>query len=217
MKTVIITGASRGLGDALAWEFHCSPDYSNIICHSRINDCPCENDFEGEYIKGDLLQPDTIAKLAQHDVDILINNVGICIKKQFEELSVDEIRKIIDTNLMAPIILTKALWPTLTKNKGLIININSIAGKNGSKDETAYCASKFGLRGFSQAIQFEAVKAGIKVVDVFLGGMQTDMTKGRDNFDKLIDPQEAAKVIFGLCNNYETLRITELEICRSNY
>jgi len=184
MKTALITGASRGLGKALALKFINASDFSAILhCFkTEVHSCLAT------VIRGDLVLPDTIEKLAQHDVDILINNAGIHFSKPLNELSPDEVREVINTNLTAPMLLTKAMWPTLSKNKGMVININSLAGKQGSQGETAYCASKFGLRGFSQALQFDATQAGVKVLDVFIGGMQTDMAKSKPNFDKLIDP-----------------------------
>lgn len=215
MKTVLITGAGRGLGASLAHNFKFSEKYK-VILHFKSK-LLVTGFFDWKTVKGDLRSAKTISRLAKHDIDILINNAGVYCNKPFPEMSEDDFRKAIDTNLLAPILLTNALWPTLKKNSGLVININSLAGKQGSNGETAYCTSKHGLRGFSSALQFDATRDGIRVIDVFLGAMKTDMTKNRKDFDKLIDPKEAAQIILNLCNNYQTLRITEIDISRGNY
>lgn len=224
MKTVLITGASRGLGKALVEIFtsknhnFLGPDNDyRLILHCKESELPKPMGIECDVVKGDLILDDTISSLAEYDIDILINNAGIYINKPFAETTEDDFREIIDINLLTPILLTKALWPTLKKNSGLVININSMAGKQGGQGETAYCASKHGLRGFSSALQFDATRDGIRIIDVFLGAMQTDMAKGRKNFDKLISPSEIAKVIFNLCENYQSLRVTEIDINRRKY
>jgi len=108
--------------------------------------------------------------------------------------------------------------PIMASNgSGLIININSLAGKSGSNGESAYCASKHALRGFSSSIQFDATKYGIRVIDVYLGAVQTDMTKGRKDQEKFILPEDVAKSIFNVSKNYKSMRVTELNLNRSIY
>jgi short-subunit dehydrogenase len=230
MKTVLITGANRGLGKALAECFSYnhrriprSIEYK-LILNARKFDLNKSRWFNFlssgcayDFVDGDLLHSDTISKLAANDVDILINNAGVRFAKPFSELSEDEIRETIDTNLMAPILLTKALWTALKKNKGLVVNINSLAGKTGGNGETAYCASKHGLAGFSSALQFDATKDGIRVIDVFVGAMQTNMTKERKDYEKLIYPKDVAETIYSLCKDYASMRITEININRRRY
>jgi short-subunit dehydrogenase len=99
----------------------------------------------------------------------------------------------------------------------VIININSLAGKSDSPGEAVYAASKHGLRGFSSCLQYDATRDGVTVLDVYLGGMQTDMTKGREGWGKLINPAKAADVIYSLGRKVSTLRITEAEIRRRRY
>ena len=136
----------------------------------------------------------------------------------FLETSMEEFRNVIETNFMSVVSLTYALFPIMqAKESGLIININSLAGKNGSDGESAYCASKHALRGFSSSLQFDATKYGIRVIDVYLGVMHTNMTKNRKNREKFILTQEAAKSIFELSSTYKTLRLTEINISRSIY
>lgn len=218
MKTALITGASRGLGQALAIFFEANK--YNLILQARESKIDAMTGID--VVKGDLRSEDTLAALTRlaedRDVDILINNAGIYANKSFAATSKDDFREMIGVNLLAPILLTKAVWPIFQqKQSGLVININSIAGKVGSNGETAYCASKHGLRGFSNALQFDATKDGIRVINVNLGGMNTDMTKHRADAEKLISVSEVAHLIFNLCKDYESLRITETDINRRIY
>jgi short-subunit dehydrogenase len=206
MKTALITGASRGLGKALANKFN--TDQYELILHSTA--------------QGDLTYGDTISRLVElaerKDVDILINNAGAYLNEQLENMTIQEIKRVIDLNLIAPILLTKAIWPIFVKKQsGLVININSLAGINGSDGETIYCASKHGLAGFLRALQFEATRNNIRVIDVYLGSMKTDMAKDKNGYEKFICPDDAAETIYTLCNEYKSLRITDVTLCRREY
>ena len=103
----------------------------------------------------------------------------------------------------------------LEREKGRIININSVAGLYPSANESIYCASKFGLKGFSKSIQLEAVGTGIEVTDVYLGGVQTRMTQDRDNYDDLMRPEDIAECIIDLANT-KTFYVNEITLRRRN-
>jgi len=201
----------------------------NIILHGRDRTCletvkeKIEiNNVNCDIVNGELLEKETIEKLKLFSetkgIEILINNAGIYLKKPFLETRMDEFKKVIDTNLMAPVYLTNAVLPFLINNgSGVIVNINSIAGKNFSDGETAYSASKHALRGFSGSLQFDLTKYGIRLIDVYLGAMDTNMTSGRNNSDKLIKPDEVANIIFQACTEYKSVRIRELDLTRRLY
>ena len=232
-KTVLITGASRGLGKELAQVF-ANHDY-NLILHSKERELPCINkhfqwdrtykggtDVYCEPVKGDINSMSVIYKLCEladkmGGLDVLINNAGIHKGGNFEELDSMDYDESLNTNLLAPMLLTKHLWDIVKQRQGLILFINSIGGKVGAKDEFLYCASKHGLKGFADSIQFDATKAGINVVSTYLGAMKTDMCKHRKDYDKLMDPKDAAKFIYDVCKNYKSMRVTEVDVCRRNY
>ena len=232
-KTVLITGASRGLGKELAQVF-ANHDY-NLILHSKERELPCINkhfqwdrthkggtDVYCETVKGDINSMPVIYKLCEladkmGGLDMLINNAGIHKGGNFEEVDSMDYDESLNTNLLAPMLLTKHLWDIVKQRQGLILFINSIGGKVGAKDEFLYCASKHGLKGFADSIQFDATKAGINVVSTYLGAMKTDMCKHRKDYDKLMDPKDAAKFIYDVCKNYKSMRVTEVDVCRRNY
>jgi len=173
-----------------------------------------------EMVLGDIRSEVTLSKLygaaLRNDIDVLINNAGIYQHGDPAKISPDEIEAVIETNLIAPIRLALLIYPIMVaKGKGLIVNINSLAGREFNDREAAYCASKWGLRGFMGSFRHEARKHGVSVLDVYLGAMKTDMTIGRPGHDDMMDPDDVAKVIAGLCQrDADSLSVNEIEIGR---
>ena len=227
MSRILITGSSKGLGASLALIF--AKNKYDVILHGRdeaslkkIESEVLAHNVKSHIIIGDIINSDTINDIKsvseEKGIDILINNAGIYLNQPFLETSMNDFRKVIETNFMSVVLVTHTLFPILkSKESGLIININSLAGKNGSDGEAAYCASKHALRGFSSAIQYDATRYGIRVIDIFFGALQTEMTKDRENQEKLISTKDAAKSIFMLSNSYKTMRITEINFNRMIY
>jgi len=232
-KNVLITGASRGLGKALAQAF--AEHNYNLILHSRQNELPCvrksfsftrehKKDYhvECETVKGDIKETATVEKLKNKSdemggLDVLIVNAGIHKSAGIDDVGSAEYKNMIDTNLTAPMVLTKELWKQVKKRNGLILFVNSIAGKVGADREFMYCASKHGLKGFADSIQFDATRAGIKVVSVYLGAFKSDISRHRKDYDKLMEPDDAANFIYHVCKDYESMRVTEVDVCRRIY
>ena len=200
-RNILITGCSSGLGQALfnkVWE----DDNLNPFGHYRTED------GDPHALIGDITDSDFPEKLDNHirknKIDCFINNAGV-----YEG-------DIIDTNLGSQIRMLQVVYKYfLQKEKGRIININSVAGLYPSANESIYCASKFGLKGFSKSIQLEAVGTGIEVTDVYLGGVQTRMTQDRDNYDDLMRPEDIAECIIDLANT-KTFYVNEITLRKRN-
>lgn len=226
-KTVLITGSSKGLGRSLALVF---ADHKwNVIIHGRDTKRLAEVRSEirkrgaGCYVvRGDITREETrsfLYKCAKAGgLDVLINNAAIYASKPFRDIASQEFRGIIEVNLIAPVQLIQRVFPIFIKQKtGVIININSIAVKNPTESEAAYCASKHGLGGFTQAIQTEGNTHNVRIVNVYIGAMKTTMTMDRKDSDKFIDTSDVAKAIHSLCKDYPSMVISEIEIRRKNY
>ena len=141
----------------------------------------------------DLTDTDAILEAASkiEELDVLVLAAGVLHKGPFEELTDEQWRESMAVNLLAPVALTRAVLPALRRSSGLIIAINSGAGFHGVADNTAYCASKFALRGFTEALQEE--EAGrIRVTSLHPGRTDTDMLAGDDGRPKM-DAAEVAK------------------------
>ena len=200
-RNILITGCSSGLGQALfnkVWE----DDNLNPFGHYRTED------GDPHALIGDITDSDFPEKLDNHirknKIDCFINNAGV-----YEG-------DIIDTNLGSQIRMLQVVYKYfLEREKGRIININSVAGLYPSANESIYCASKFGLKGFSKSIQLEAVGTGIEVTDAYLGGVQTRMTQDRDNYDDLMRPEDIAECIIDLLNT-KTFYVNEITLRKRN-
>ena len=198
---ILITGCSSGLGEALfneVWQH----DHLNPFGHYRTED------GDPHALIGDITDFDFPEKLDNHirenKIDCFINNAGV-----YEG-------DIIDTNLGSQIRMLQVVYKYFLENqKGRIININSIAGIYPSANESVYCASKFGLKGFSKSIQLEAVSTGIEITDVYLGGVQTRMTEDRNNYDQLMKVEDVADQIIDLVNT-KSYYINEITLRRRN-
>ncbi len=224
-KTVLITGSSKGLGKCLALEF--SRKY-NIILHGRdkkslegVTRQIKASGMDYDVIMGDITSENVLESLAvkakRKNIDILINNAGIYLNQEFGE-SYEDFKRIMDVNFLAPVRLIQKILPFFVKKgSGLIVNINSVAGKRGSKGESAYCASKHALKGFSDSLKYEVTGKGIRIIDFYLGAMATQMVKGRKNPEMCIQPKDAARFIFGVCNEYPSLNPDEININRRKY
>lgn len=224
MKTVLITGSSKGLGKSLALMF--ARNKYAVIIHGRdepalreLYDLILKNEVNCDIIVGDLNSQKTLDSLrdvaVRRKIDVLINNAAIHVHKPFGDMTEKEMRRIIEINLIVPAQLTMKIYPIMRERKsGIIININSMAATVANELEAAYCASKHGLRGFARSFRYEATRHGVRVVSVYLGAMRTGMTSYRSDWDRLISPDEAATIITNICKDYKTVTIDEIDLRR---
>jgi len=200
VKTILITGSSRGIGLALAHE--AAKQGYKVILHGRVDSPDLAKAQaaipESDKVIFDLMKPvemkREVSRLLDRigSLDTLINNAGMLVWKTLAEHSDAEIEQALRVNLEAPIKLTKYCLPYLSTG---IINIASAAGRDdydGTWDfekEVTYSASKFGLRGFSFVLAKECPL--LKVVCVNPGEIATEMNEGEG-----ADPAELASKIF---------------------
>lgn len=183
----LVTGGGTGIGRATALLF-AQRGAKVVICGRRLE--PLEETARLIKLKGkdpmtvvtdvrDWIQVkdlvDTVLRRHQK-VDILINNAGIAISKPVVETSEAEWDETIDTNLKGIFWCCKAVLPSmLTAGTGIIVNVSSILGKSGIANMGAYCASKFGVMGFSQTLADELRTQGIRVYVVCPGATDTSL------------------------------------------
>jgi len=222
-ESVLITGSSKGLGKELAVVF--ASNNHDVILHgrnkqdlARVEEEVSKMGVNCYVLGGDLKDDETIEKLSklaeEKDVSVLINNAGIDLKFEdagedlklpLNKIDVKQIDEILKTNLLAPIKLTKRLYTLfLRKGYGTIININSLSGLKSQKLRSIYCASKWGLRGFTDTLRLEAEEHGIRVVGVYPGRIKT-----KSFFASGMEPQEVAQTIY---TAYKNTNIHEIKL-----
>lgn len=182
-KVVLITGASSGIGKAIA-EFLLNKGF-NVFGTSR-NPPKQQGTLNFPMVALDVTKPETIALAVSEvtssagKIDVLINNAGVGITGPIEETPDTEIKKAFDTNFFGPLNVIKEVLPVMRKNKGgLIINITSIAGYMGLPYRGIYSASKGALELTTEAFRMELKDFNIKMTNVAPGDFATNIAAGR--------------------------------------
>ncbi|MDQ6960404.1 MAG: SDR family oxidoreductase [Mariprofundaceae bacterium] len=186
-KNILLTGAAGGMGCLLAQALHDRGAKLALVDANAGSLKEVANSMEHAHaIVGDLstakgcrsIADAAVEALAQ--VDILINLAGLMSFRCFEDEDEDVVERIIQVNLLGAMRLTRALLPDMLKrNHGRIINVGSVFGSIGFAYFTAYSASKFGLRGFSEALRREVHDTRIKVMYVAPRAVKTPLNTGR--------------------------------------
>ena len=180
-KTVVITGASQGIGKAIAEVF--TESNANLILLSRNKEKLEQNIniLKAQYYILDVSKPENINEVFKqiNTMDILINNAGVYFTSPVKDMDLKEWKELLDINLTGAMLCSKAALPKMINNKsGRIINISSISGKTGDAFSSAYNASKFALNGFTQALAQEVARDNITVNAICPGWTETDMAEG---------------------------------------
>lgn len=166
----VITGASGGIGAAIVRQLAPTSD-SLILVGRRAAPLQALRDelaLPVQLVCGDLTESATLdaieAAARQGGINLLINNSGVSDFHSFETQSADTIRTLLDTNLLAPMLLTQRLLPLLRQQAAAqIINVGSVFGMLGFPGFATYCASKAGIKGFSQALRRELADSSVEV------------------------------------------------------
>ena len=218
-KTAWITGASSGIGEALAKAFVASGGYA-ILSGRNVAELQRVATETGATERCLILPFDTVdyASLAdkvaaaiafQGHIDVLVNNAGISQRSPALDTDLSVYQRIVDVDLLAPIALTQALLSHMvSRGSGQIVMISSVAGKAGVPMRTAYCAAKHGLIGYADALRSEVAGQGVKVLVVAPGSVKTNVSRNALNadgsvrgisdaaIDNGIDPNEVASLIW---------------------
>lgn len=192
-QTVLITGGAKGIGAATARLFAAN-GYKVIINYrtSQEKAKALASEIGGFSVCADVSNPSDVRRMFNEidKIDILINNAGICGFYMLDEMTDDEWRKQIDTNLSSVFYCSRSALPNMIHNKcGAIINVSSVWGVSGSACEVAYSAAKAGVIGFTKALAKEVGPSGIRVNCVAPGVIDTEMNSmlSADTVSELCD------------------------------
>lgn len=223
-QVIVITGAGSGLGASLAKK------YSEIGAHICLLG-RTENKLKviGRELPNNYsIHTVDISKLSDvkrvfdsitqtyGQIDLLFNNAGVGSFDLAEELSEEDIHNMIDTNLKGTIFCSQEVLKQMKKqNSGTIVNIVSTAGLIGKATESVYCASKFGVKGFTESLVVELTGTPISVFAAYMGGMNTDFWSGifdQDKTSKMMNPVDIAEIIMDNIKPRKNIAIPEIII-----
>jgi len=222
-KVAIVTGASRGIGRAIA-EALIGAGYRVTITGRNETDLRATADALGDAalpIQCDIRDSQACEEMVAQTVaefgrlDLLVNNAGVAVYKPVAELSDDEWLSMLETNLNGVFYCTRAAIPHLREvGDSWIINIGSLAGKNTFPKGAAYNASKFGLVGFTEALMQEVRHDGIRVSSIMPGSVATGFS-GRspdEGADWKIDPADIGQIVLDLLATPERTLPSRVEV-----
>lgn len=222
-KIAIVTGASSGIGIAFSQALI---DKGATVYGLARNSKKLKN---VQHELGDSFQPVTM-DVTEHDhisewvddtfredyePDILINNAGVGLFGKVDELPLDSWETMIKTNLSGIFYMTRLITPLMKHNRSTchIINIGSIAGKVGNPEMSGYNASKFGVRGFSEALFKELRYDGIKVTCFYPGSIATpffEKVTGTETHDNMMQPEDVASVLVNVLETPDNFLINDI-------
>lgn len=175
-KTVVITGASSGIGKALAQEM--AKRGANIVLAARqyVTLCEITAELEKAYgvkalaIQADVSKEEDCEALVKQTIltfgklDVLINNAGLSMRALFKDLDLSVLKNLMDVNFWGTVYCTKYALPEILKTTGSIVAVSSIAGYRGLPGRTGYSSSKFAMNGFMESLRTELLKTGVHVM-----------------------------------------------------
>ena len=206
MKRILITGASRGIGRAVA-EKLAAPGRM-LMLHGRdttaldeTRRAVEERGATARIFSFDLADPEavraSVAEIAQARPDVLINNAGIAVVKPFQDLSLAEWQQTLAVNVTAPFILIQMLAGCMQAGDS-IVNILSVAAKTGFPSWSSYAMSKFALEGFSQSVREELRPRGIRVINIYPAATATEIWNGVEGNwprEKMMSANDVAEAV----------------------
>jgi len=206
MKRYLITGASRGIGRAIAEKL--AGNDAVLLLHGRdtVALAQTRKAVEPRCAKVILLVhdlakasgvSDLIAEVGKDPIDLLVNNAGVAVVKAFTEITTIEWEQTVGVNITAPFVLTQHFAPRMPPGSS-VVNILSIAAKSGFPNWSAYCMSKFALEGFSQSVREELRDRKIRVINVYPAATDTNIwnhIEGEWPRGKMISPEEIASAV----------------------
>ncbi len=236
-RNVFITGASSGIGKAMAYSFGKNGD-NLVLCARRLERLEeIKKDIEEKYAvkvyiyKLDVTIYENVADTVKEiiktvgNIDILVNNAGLALGlDKFQNYNINDMQTMIDTNIKGLLYVTREIIPYMvSKNSGHIINIGSTAGMYAYADGAVYCATKTAVKFLSDGIRIDTIDKNIKVTTIQPGIVETDFSEVRFHGDKAkaekvykgvkaLKPEDIADITVYAANQPEHVQISDITI-----
>ena len=210
-RVAFITGASRGVGAAVARAFH--GDGMRVGLASRSGD-----DLGiGLGLECDVRDPNAVSSAVDATVsefgrlDVVVANAGVGAYGKFLDLDPDDVEAMIDVNLKGTLYTARFTLPHLIESKGDFVSLASVAGLRAFPGEAVYNASKFGMLGFTRSLDHELRELGVRATNVAPGGVATDFAMGSgrtpESVEGMMTADEVAEVVLFVVNRPRDLRM----------
>lgn len=231
-KIAIVTGASRGIGKVISQKL--SNEGLTVMLFGRDEKALQQVKYEinqngknAEYFVGDVADEKFVESSVNNilsiygKVDVLINNAGLGILKRFQELTLNDFKKQVDANVYGVFNFCKSVLPSMIqRGEGDIINIVSLAGKNGFINGTTYGATKHAVLGFTKSLFLEVREFNIRVAAVCPGSVDTEFSdkseRGYEYLDKILKSEDVADSVWTILNLPRRALISELDLRPTN-
>jgi 3-oxoacyl-[acyl-carrier protein] reductase len=230
--TALVTGATQGIGRATAFALG-RAGYRVGICArtaAKVQTLLAELGAEGIRAAGapaDVADPEQVGDALNQitgdlgEIGILVNNAGVLIARHFEELTLEDWDVTMATNLRSLFVVTRAVLPSMRqKREGAIVNVASLAGRNGFVGGTAYAASKHAVLGFSRSLMLEVRKDNVRVITICPGSVDTGMLQDqpllRSDPRRILRPEDVADTILHALRLPDRALVSELDIRPTN-
>ena len=229
-KVALITGASAGIGQAIARHFlHGGADVVVVARRGeRLEQLEAEAKEVGRRavaVIGDVREEETAQRAVKTTLDefghldILVNNAGMGIYKNLVDTSLQDYDEMMDTNMRSTFLFSRHVVPVLVERRaGMIINISSMAGVMGFPGEAVYCSTKFAQVGFTQALDRELRPYGIKVGVVCSGGVKTEFAIGTGRTEEgvaesgMLEAEDVATAVMLMATQSSGSRVMEIRM-----
>lgn len=227
----VVTGATEGIGRSIAFALGgagsrvaiCARTAANVEAtvaqlraagHDAIGRA-CDVGDEGSVARFA-----TFVAQERGDACIVVNNAGVGRFAPLAELSLADWDLTMATNLRSLYLVTRAFLPAIERSRGAIVNIASLAGKNGIEGGTAYCASKHAVLGFSKALMLEVRKQGVRVIAVCPGSVATPFmdkqSRMRPNRDRVLKGDDVAQAVVSALTLPDHAMLSEMDLRPTN-
>jgi 3-oxoacyl-[acyl-carrier protein] reductase len=228
----LVTGATHGIGRAIAFGLG-RAGYRVGVCArtgGKVDSLVAELRGAGIEAAGraaDVADPGQVTTVVEHvskalgEIGVLVNNAGVLIARPIEELSLEDWDATMATNLRGLFLMTRAVLPPMrARGRGDIVNVASLAARNGFAGGAAYVASKHAVLGFGRSLMLELRKEGIRVITICPGSVDTGMLRDQPMLKsdpaRILQPEDVADTILHSLRLPERAMVSEVDIRPSN-